>query len=289
MFCNKCGMQVADGAPYCPNCGNRMGVADSSTPPAYPEPVVVYPPPKRGKLGFVMMGLSVLAATAVAVATLVLTGPQAEPTATPESVATAYALAEYETDSAKLLELMAGDARSFNEDMYAYIQDVKFSRAEQLCEDVGLDCTVDDWDGYYSAYKEYTKVELAEQYGEDYAISTEILYTEDMDDEVLDAYRTLLTDDVCLDYINPDLITDGKYMAMELYIEGSYDYDYSYTLVAVLEYDGKWTATNPFLYPYTEHEDYDVDSDKEDAADVIYDAILAVESNAEDNSDYSAN
>ncbi len=33
MFCEKCGTRIDDGAPFCPNCGNRVGASEAAPAP----------------------------------------------------------------------------------------------------------------------------------------------------------------------------------------------------------------------------------------------------------------
>lgn len=39
-FCSKCGTQVQDGAPFCPNCGAPMGAPGQAMPNYAPAPIV---------------------------------------------------------------------------------------------------------------------------------------------------------------------------------------------------------------------------------------------------------
>lgn len=278
MFCKQCGIQVADGAPYCPGCGSKMEVSEGSVRPVL-LPVAVQATPKRSKRPWVLMVLCMIVATAISVGVLAITAEQIEATATPESAAQAYALAHIESDMEALYESSAGDVRGAFENAMVDYEDERFESLVSSAEDAGLDVTVDNWDDCYSVMKEVSAVALADTYGEDYAISTEITYTEDMDEEMLEACRTLVTDDACIDYIDPDLITEGKFMVVELYIEGSEDYDYFDHVVPVVEYDGAWTAFEPDYY--IGQPDYENNRDQRDAFELYQEAIANVQANVE--------
>ena len=278
MFCKQCGIQVADGAPYCPGCGSKMEASDGSVRSVL-LPVAAQATPKRSKRPWVLMVLCMIVATAISVGVLAITAEQSGPTATPESVAQSYVEAELTGDAETLIAVSAGDVRGASEYMMAGYEDDLFEEIVLAAEDVGLDVTVDDWDSYYDAVKEITAVVLADTYGEDYAISTEITSAEDMDEETLEAARTIVTDNACIDYIDPDLITEGKFMVVELYVEGSEDYDYFDYVVPVVKYDGAWTVLDYSTYYMLE--DYEDNRDQRDALELFEEAIASVEAGIE--------
>ena len=279
MFCKQCGIQVADGAPYCPGCGSKMEVSEGSVRPVL-LPVAVQATPKRSKRPWVLMVLCMIVATVISVGVLAITSEQNEPiVATPESAAQEYVKAGITGDMEALFAVSAGDVQGSFESMMADYEDEYFESLVSSAEDRGLDVTVDSWDSYYSAMKEISNVALADTYGEDYASSTEITYIEDMDEEMLEACRTMVTDDACIDYIDPELITEGKFMVVELYVEGSEDYDYFDHVVPVVKYDGAWTAFEPDYY--VGHPDYEDNRDQRDALELFQEAIADVQANVE--------
>lgn len=89
MFCKECGKQIADTAAFCPECGSKVGAANSASVPSFTTPV----PPKPAKNNLpiivvgVICGLLVLAAVLIIGLKLLLPKPDVNPV-TPSPIET---------------------------------------------------------------------------------------------------------------------------------------------------------------------------------------------------------
>ncbi|MBQ7778877.1 MAG: zinc-ribbon domain-containing protein [Clostridia bacterium] len=81
MFCKKCGTQIADGAAFCPSCGESVN-AQPTTPSEQPQqpqtaaaqpatPPVQLPSEKQQKIGIIWSYISVVVAAALAIYSII--------------------------------------------------------------------------------------------------------------------------------------------------------------------------------------------------------------------------
>ena len=160
-----------------------------------------------------------------------------------ESAAESYVKATIEGDTKTLLSLMLGDYQAyFEEEVYGDKKDRNslFEVYEEYAEELDLDVTIEDWNDYYSALKKIAAAQNEEEYGEGYSISYRVVETKKIRSSDLEDIQDKYDTDAYEDYIDVDLIEEGKKVYVRIFIDSDDSPEaYIYT-VYVVKYDGKW-------------------------------------------------
>ena len=323
MFCKNCGSQLPDGVAFCTACGTPVSVAPQPPvapqapvmpqppvapqppmPNAYVAPVTAMPPqppvtnpmyapvipePEQKKKGGAFKIIAIIAAAAILLGGLVwLACSLFLPTA--EGAVKKYITAsEFEYDMKAAYSVMAGDAKKYVEDHAIENEDVdeEFEDVEEACHEEGIDIDIDNFNDFYKAMKKLTAIENADCFGEDYEVTVLCLDEIDMDYDVLEAYREVLDDPTCSDYIDINKIEDGKFIVAKLNVTGRKDEFSELYVVPLVKYGLKWKVLEVGLY--LQDEDYDYTAEKFDAIVTINEETRKIEYDAESQYDYEDN
>lgn len=211
----------------------------------------------------------------------------AEKKASVDSVATDYVEAMIEGDMKAQMTVMAGKAQKYFEEV-TYgdddERDEEFEWMEDACDEEKVDVSISSFSEYYVAYKKLTEVQMEDCYGDRYTTKVEVRETADMKDKVIEAYRVIVDDATCADYIDPDKIAEGKFVTVKVYIDGKEESGSYDVVVPVVKYDGAWKVLEYDVY--TEADDYDWDEDKEEARTILYAAESGYDEDDYDDEGY---
>ena len=287
MFCKNCGSQVPDGIAFCAACGTP--VPGAAAPAAVAAPAAAVAAPKKSKNNMIVL-IAIIAAVAVLAGAVILifSGGGAE------GVAVDYVEAYLEGDIEKMLDLTAGEAQAFFEESWED-EDVLFEVLELNCEDAEAEGVnnINDFKTAYDAYAKMQEAEDKEYYKEILTTKVDVRLTEAMSDKELKAICEIVDDDSCEDFINPDLITEGQFVVVKVYVDGEKESDAWDAVVPVVKYDGSWKVLivdgTPFQSPYVDgtYSWYSDDEDSDAYKRAIYNKEYA-ENIKKDNDKYIA-
>ena len=274
MFCKNCGSQVPDGIAFCAACGTPVPGAAAPAAPAAPTyaPAAPAAPKKGGKNNLVVL-IAIVAAVAIIAGAciLIFSGGGAE------GVAVDYIEARLEGDIEKMLDLTAGEAQAFFEESWEDEDDL-FEVLELNCEDADAEGVknINDFKTGYDAFAKMVEAENKEYYKEILSTDVAVRLTEAMSDKELKAICEIVDDDSCEDFIDPDLITEGQFVVVKIYVDGEKTSDAWDVCVPVVKYDGDWKVLfisgTPFQAPYVSntYSWYSDDEDSDAHKDAIY-------------------
>ena len=241
MFCKNCGSQVPDGMAFCAACGTPVpAAAPAEAPAAAPaaNPIESVKKMAGDKQGLIKL-IAILAAVAIVIGLAVglLAGGGAK------KVAKKYVAAQLESDMKAQFSLEAGKMRDLYE-KECEDDDDRFEAMEERCDEEDIDVKIKNYNQYYKAAKKLNEASMKEKYGKKYDVEIEVREVIDMKEKVVDAYRTLLENDACEDYIDADKIKKGKFVVVKVIVDGSESTDTEDVIVPVFKYKGSWKVIN---------------------------------------------
>ena len=259
MFCKNCGSEVPEGIAFCAACGTPVAGAPAAAAPAAAAP-------KADKSGLIKL-IAIIAVIAVVAGLFIgLLGG-----GSPKSVAKDFVKASIEGDMKKQMSLMAGKSQKYFEKVATEDEDELFENMEDACDEEDIDVKINNFNQFYKANKKYEKATNKDYYGKNYKVEVDVRDVIDMKEKVLDAYREMLDDDTCEEYINPDKIKKGKFVVVKVYIDGDEESDSYDTVVPVVKYKGSWKVLQYSLF--LSDEDYEWGEDETEASMIISKAV----------------
>ena len=164
-------------------------------------------------------------------------------------LAETFVKAYYLRDYAARFPLCFYDARARWED--AAIRDAGsaeefFQLAQRQADEKGIEVTVDSFDSYYSAYRQFILEDVQEIYG-DYTLTTTATDSVKMGEDQLSQFRHNLLTGPAKEYIDADAlnaVTEVYTVTVHIHIEGEKkNYDENY-VVYVVNHNGQWLVAD---------------------------------------------
>ena len=164
-------------------------------------------------------------------------------------LAEAFVKAYYLRDYAARFPLCFYDAPARWED--AAIRDAGsaeefFRLAQRQADEKGIEVTVDSFDSYYAAYRQFILDDVQEIYG-DYTLTATATDSVKMSEDLLPQFRTNLLTGPAKEYIDADAlnaVTEVYTVTVHIHIDGEKkEYDENY-VVYVVNHNGQWLVAD---------------------------------------------
>ena len=196
--------------------------------------------------------ISLLAMTAVLLCGLCACGGDSDDdsaAAAPEEVAEEFIEAYWLRDYLTQFEMLSYDGRAqweaeVIEDLGS--KEAFFTVAQQQADEKGIEVTVDSFDAYFAAYRQYILESSYELYG-DYTLTTTATQTVKMTEDLLPQFRENLLSGPSADYMDAEMLvadTEVYTISVNIIIDGTkQDYNEVY-LVYVIRHAGQWLVAD---------------------------------------------
>ena len=158
----------------------------------------------------------------------------------PKTVAKKFVQAQLEGDALAMYRVMAGDMQQYNEQLHKDDKEEMFTQTEEACAELGIEVTIDDFKQYYKAGRQLQTARWQDQYGADYKVTVKVREIEDMSAAALQEIQTRCGEADLAEYIRADKIKAGKYVVVDVIIEGDNETTTQNVRVYVVKYKSKW-------------------------------------------------